>query len=196
MTSRNLSVKSRLDVIDTALQRELEQRALWYLLGLFFLTAAYEFGGEVVQAFAARDIVIPDAGAARNERKLLPARRLERLSAALDRLVSNHPGLRDRLAGDREGLAALVKRVAAKEDPARLQKEVGAFLNALWHSFHQPTWEDPGRFEEVNRELLQLLVLLKVKPDETLDLPSLEVGPKRIAEAIEPKRDLFGFVPE
>lgn len=193
MSGKSLPGKSRLEVIDTALQKEQERRALWYLFGLFFLTTLYEFGGGVIESWATSGVVIQDVDAVKTEKKMLPARRLERLSGTMNRLVADHPILRDTLQKELVGLASLTQRLAAKTDPARLQKEVGTFLNGLWHTFHQPTWEDAAWFDDVDRELLQLLILLKVKPDELIDPPTLEVGPRKLSGPVSPKRDLFGF---
>lgn len=193
MTGKSLHGKSRLDIIDTALQKEQERRALWYLFGLFFLTAIYEFGGGVIESWATSGVEIQEVDTTKTEKKLLPARRLERLSGTLSRTIAEHPVLGELLAPEMTSLASLTKRLAAKTEGPRLQKEVGEFLNGLWRTFHQPTWEDAAWFDEANRELLQLLVLLKVKPDETITPPLLEVGPRPLSGPVAARRDLFGF---
>ncbi|MFZ2960337.1 MAG: hypothetical protein WA705_25935 [Candidatus Ozemobacteraceae bacterium] len=174
--------KSRLDVIDTALQKDQERRAFGFLMGLFVLTLFYEFGGPLIEAWATSGIIIAEIP--KQESKLLSFKKIEKLSTALRQLGEEHPAIRDLLAVDCERLASLSTALAQKgPTAARAQVELATVLNGLWKRFHQPTWPNASWFVRVNTDIEFLLILLKTTPDSTIELPALDFGPRPLKAA-------------
>ncbi|MBF0502961.1 MAG: hypothetical protein HQM09_22690 [Candidatus Riflebacteria bacterium] len=194
MTAQPVSQKSRLEVIDTALQKKQERNALWYLLGLLAMTLIYEFGDPLIDTWANAGIVIPEVSV--QEARPISPKKLDKLAVELATLGNEHPILRESLIADRERLAKLTASLAAKGATALLaQNELCKFLNGLWKRFHQPIWLDRSWFSGVNSSIDNLLKLLKVVPDDTIEPPVLDFGPRRLSVATftPPGRDLFEY---
>jgi len=187
-----VSTKSRLEVIDTTLQKQQEMRALTFLVVLLALTIVYEYGGGFIDAWATSGI--PTIEEVKAETRVLPARRLERLQGCIDRLVKAHPVLRDRLHAIRGTLASLTTELGQGSRKTLVQSDIRVCLTDIHGLCRQPTWEDPEWFRETVREVESLLTLLKAPPGDDRLPPDLTgFGPRQPTELAPPRRDVFTY---
>lgn len=187
--------KSRSDIIDTVAQYRDEVRAFKWLLVLLFLTAAYEFGPELVAKIAVSGIEIREPEVRATFKPMSP-KRISRVIHELTRLQVSFPIVRSSIRTEIAGLESLRELRPEKTPIAQREKLLAENLERLWIFFTQPTWEDPSIFEAVEKEIQAVMTLMKRKLPESGELPPLPVSNSRLPLIELAGRDIFAYETE
>jgi len=191
-TQNKLPEKSRSDIIDTVAQHRDEVRALKWLIILFFLTLAYEFGPKIVADYAVSGIEFKEPEVP-SSRKPLPAKRVSRAIRELSIVQNIFPIVRSSLRSELEILESLKEVSPGKLSPAERESKLGDCLERIWVFLSKPTWEDPALFGAAKSEIQTIMILMKRKLPEASELPPLPVGKCRVLLMEIPTRDIFAY---
>ncbi|OQA09917.1 MAG: hypothetical protein BWY66_00342 [bacterium ADurb.Bin374] len=187
--------KTRSEVIDTFAQHQQEIRALKGLLILLFLTFAFEFGPGIVAEFAVSGIDIRETEQ-QTTSKPMPPKRVQRVINELNRLETSFPIVRSSIRPTITALEAIREIQPEKMTASQREKRLVEHLEKLWMFFSQPTWENPSVFEPVLKEIQAVMILLKRKLPDAVELPPLPSGDVRIPFIELAGRDVFAYGPE
>ncbi|MBI3038781.1 hypothetical protein HYY75_07010 [bacterium] len=188
-----ITKKSRVDIIDTTLQKQFELRVFRYLLLLFFLAVIYEqgfpefFKNEPVFPFSPKynsPVISP-----------FPAKSIKKLILSLSRLRTEFPMLAVQMKRFENEVRKTALEKVDSDKSSSNNRELVVTLQSMWEFFHLPTWEDPKSFNEVNQEILTILNFLKIPPPTTENsIPPLNFGPRPLGEMNPPNRNLFQYI--
>jgi len=187
-----LPEKCRSDIIDTVAQHRDEVRALKWLIVLFLLTLAYEFGPQIVADYAISGIEIREPEV-QTSRKPLPAKRVSRVIRELTIVQNIFPIVRSSLRSEIEILESFKEFRPEKVSAGDREKKLGECLERLWVFISKPTWEDQTIFAAAKSEIQTIMTLMKRKLPEASELPPLPVRNSRILLMEIPSRDIFAY---
>ncbi|HEY9072207.1 MAG TPA: hypothetical protein VIV61_18245 [Candidatus Ozemobacteraceae bacterium] len=187
-----LPPKLRSDVIDTVAQHRDEVWALKWLIVVFLLTIVYEFGNQVIAAYAISGIEIREAEPV-TARRPLPPKRVTRVVNELRKLQIAYPIVRSAVREDLAGLEELRDLRPEALPPVEREKRIIGHLERLMSFFSRPTWERPEVFEPAQAEIRTILILLKRPIPEMTELPPLPIGNSRVDRIDLPSRDIFSY---
>lgn len=188
----SIPVKSRDEIIDTALQREKEWRVLKMLGLLLILALAYEFGGDLIHRFAQEDIPIAELGKIRRKRKI-PPKAVTGLMNHLSDLQERVPLTRPLVRRANERLAVVYALLDSDPTDTEAALKLKGECISLWKAIHLPLWEDSKPFAQVKGDLENMFKRLETAPPPTKGLPETAFGPRKLTRVREPRRDLFQF---
>jgi len=184
-------VKTRNDIIDTALQNQQELKVLRYLLLLFVLTFVYEFGDVLMMPGNSGEVSVQD-----NEkpvRKIIPVKRIQKLVLEIHDLEKNYPYFHESLKNEIVKLNEIQSRVSEITPGYDFKKEFRQVLGRLWNYFHNPIWKDTTDFAAITLDISALFTLMKFPLPDDVWLPELKFGPRYLTELSLPKRDIFQY---
>lgn len=187
-----IPTKSRVDIIDTAFQRQKELKALKILSLVFLVTVFYQFQEEFWHLLPQEQIQTAELG--REGMRRIPIKRVQRIISKLEKLQIDQPLMRFPLRQSLGDLKALHLTLVQKKEQGNDKLALLQILDRIQMILDQNIWKSQEQFTPVIGDMTALRKVLRLPSPRAPGVPHLQIGPRAPEPMAPPIRNLFAYV--